>query len=108
MAQTLTLKQGDSFERLLPIPDSFVDGYFTDWVASSQLRSTEDGSVIAEFDVAWADPVTTRVLRLTEIDTTLWPLGTAEFDVQFKRVSDGFVLSTSTAKLKVTKDVTSP
>ena len=108
MAQILTLKQGDSFDRLLTIPAGFEDGFFVGWVASSQLRSLDTGEVIASFDVAWADPLTTRVLKLTKIDTSAWPLGTAEFDVQFKRTSDGFVLSTSTAKLKITKDVTTP
>lgn len=103
----IPLKQGDSFDQMVTIPADFPDGYFLGWDVSSQLRDA-DGNVIATLDTSWGDPATTRTLRLLKIDTTAWPVGTAKFDVQFKRQSDGYVLSTSTAKLKVTEDVTAP
>lgn len=108
MAQLIiTLKQGDSFDQLVTIPADFADAHFVGWDVASQLKDS-DGAVIADLDVSWADPATTRTLRLLKIDTTAWPVGTAKFDVQFKRQSDNYVLSTSTARLKVTEDVTAP
>lgn len=109
MAQLIIpLKQGDSFDRLLTIPASFEDGFFVGWGVSSQLVDPATGAVIDSLDTEWADPVTTRTLRIFKIDTTAWPQGSAEFDVQFTRDSDNYVVSTTTAKLKITKDVTAP
>lgn len=108
MAQLIIpLKQGDSFDRLLTIPVGFEDGFFVGWGVSSQLIDS-DGAVLDRIDTEWADPLTTRTLRLFKIDTTAWPQGSAIFDVQFTRASDGYVVSTTTAKLKITKDVTAP
>lgn len=105
-ALIIPLKQGDSFDQLVTIPADFADGHFVGWDVASQLKDAE-GAVIADLDVSWADAATTRTLRLLKIDTKAWPLGSYEFDVQFTRV-DGYTVSTSTAKLKVTKDVTAP
>lgn len=107
MAQLIIpLKQGDSFDQLVTIPTDFADGHFVDWDVASQLKDAE-GAVIADLDVSWADAATTRTLRLLKIDTKDWPLGSYEFDVQFTR-DDGYTVSTSTARLKITKDVTTP
>lgn len=105
-ALIIPLKQGDSFDQLVTIPADFADGHFVGWDVASQLKNS-DGEVIADLDVSWADAATTRTLRLLKIDTKAWPLGQYEFDVQFTR-ADGYTVSTSTAKLKVTKDVTAP
>lgn len=100
-------KRGDSFDYVTTIPDTFVDGYFADWVVAAQVRDPSKGSLVAQLDVSWADPATTRTLRLLKIDTKTWPLGSYEFDIQFTR-ADGYTVSTSTEKLKITKDVTAP
>ena len=100
-------KQGDSFDYLANIPADFTNGYFVGWTPTAQVRTTF-GRLLSELDVSWVDPVTTRTIRLKKIDTATWPLGNAEFDVQFKRISDGYVLSTSTIALTVSKDVTKP
>lgn len=105
-ALIIPLKQGDSFDQLVTIPADFADGHFVGWAVASQLKNAE-GAVIANLDVSWADAATTRTLRLLKIDTKAWPLGSYEFDVQFTR-ADGYTVSTSTAKLKITKDVTTP
>lgn len=105
-ALIIPLKQGDSFDQLVTIPADFADAHFVGWDVASQLKDS-DGAVIADLDVSWADPATTRTLRLLKIDTKAWPLGQHEFDVQFTR-ADGYTVSTSTAKLKITKDVTAP
>jgi hypothetical protein len=106
MSDPIQIKQGDSFDFINTIPASFPDGHFVGWTVSSQVRNPANGSLIADLDASWIDPVTTRQLKLLKIDTKSWPLSSLEFDVQFVRVSDGYTLSTETSKLKVTKDCT--
>lgn len=98
-------KVGDSFTRSLEIPGEFADGYFADWTVKSQVR-TLAGLLVADVVCGWLDPATTRHLLLTVANTTAWKPGTVEMDVQFTRTSDGYVMSTTTASLTVTKDVT--
>lgn len=105
----LEIKRGDSFDYGVEIPAEFVDGHFVGWTVESQLRrNNSQAELVAQFDVSWDNPVTTRKLRLLKIDTTDWPLGAAVFDVQFTRTSDSYKLSTETAEVLVVKDVTTP
>ena len=53
-------------------------------------------------------PAATPDLLLTVTDTSAWKPGLAEIDVQFKRTSDGFVMSTTTAQFVIISDVTAP
>ena len=99
-------KRGDSFDYVTTIPDTFADGHFVGWDVAAQLRDPSKGSLVAQLDVSWVDPATTRQLRLLKIDTKTWPVVPLEFDVQFTRTSDGYTLSTATEKLVVIKDVT--
>ena len=102
-------KQGDTFDYLINIPSTFANGHFVGWDVTAQLRSASmSGKLIAQFDVAWVDAVTTRTLRISKMVTSDWPIGNAEFDVQFKRVSDGYVLSTASMELEILKDITKP
>lgn len=116
-AATMEHKRGDTFDYVATIPDTFTDGYFVGWDVTAQVRKAAsgplaqlsapvDGELVAQLDVTWTDPATTRELRLLKIDTKDWPLVPLEFDVQFRRVSDGYTLSTATEKLVVIKDVT--
>ena len=102
---TLTHKRGDSFDLLVSIPTRFADGYFAGHEMRSQVR-TADGVKLADLGCAWLDDATTRTLRLTCLDTANWVVGTAKFDVQFKRTADNFVLSSTTAALYIVEDVT--
>jgi hypothetical protein len=105
----IEIKRGDSFDYGVEIPDEFADGHFVGWTVASQLRKpNSQATLIATLETSWANPATTRTLRLLKIDTTEWPLGEAEFDVQFTRTSDGYRLSTETATVVVIKDVTTP
>ena len=105
MAITIQHKRGDTFDHLLLLPDSFADGFFVGWAVASQVRTTR-GKLVADLAVSWADPAAdTRVLQLLGADTTTWPVGTLEFDVQFTR-SDGVVRSTETVLLEVLRDQT--
>lgn len=110
-------KRGDTFDYVATIPDTFADGYFVGWDVTAQIRKspsgplaklagTEAGELIASLDVSWADPLTTRTLHVLKIDTTGWPMGAAEFDVQFKRQSDGYRLSTATLPVTICRDAT--
>ncbi len=105
MAST-QLKRGDTFLRWLVLPSAYEDGYFLDWDVACQLRNSR-GKPIADLAASWEDPAaTTRVLRLFAQDTTAWPLGKQELDVQFTRQLDDFILSTQTVIVEIIRDVT--
>lgn len=97
-------KRGASFFLLVRIPSAFADGHFAGWVPTAQVR-TDKGVLVADLVVAWQDPVTTRILELKCIDTTAWPLGSAEFDVRLT-AADGFVVATSTANFHIVREAT--
>lgn len=103
---TMTHKRGDSFDLLVTIPAAWPDGYFADHTVAAQVRVLGAGTKLADLTVAWVDPLTTRTLRLTSLNTTAWPLCTAFFDVQFTRVSDGFVTSTTATQMYILEDAT--
>lgn len=101
-------KRGDTFDRLLVVPDSYADGFWVGWEVTSQVR-TARGKLIADLTPTWQDPAAeTRVLRLFQLDTAEWPVGEQEIDVQFERESDGTKQSTVTLKVNVVQDVTQP
>lgn len=99
-------KRGDTFDYTTTIPSTYADGYFVGWTVAAQVRNASSGSLVASLDTSWVNAATTRELRLLKIDTKAWPLGSLEFDVQFTRTSDGYVMSTETMKFSVLKDVT--
>lgn len=101
-------KRGDSFDYLATIPESYPDGFFTGWEVKAQVRDARSGALVADLDVQWGDPQTTRHVKLLKIDTSSWSLGQMEFDIQFRRASDGYTLSSSTVNFQVVKDVTKP
>lgn len=101
-------KRGDSFDLLVTIPVAqYPDGYFSGYTVASQLRTVgANGAKIADLTCTWVNDLTTRELRLTCLDTTKWPIGSAQFDVQFTRISDGFVFSSATSTITIIYDVT--
>lgn len=107
MADTFVHKCGDSFDILVSIPPTFSDGYFVGYTVTSQIRKpSADGAKIADLTCTWVDALTTRALRLQCLNTSAWTSGAAVFDVQFRRTSDGFVMSSTTAQLSLVPDVT--
>lgn len=107
MAGTFVHKCGDSFDVVLTIPPTFANGYFVGYTVTSQIRQPgADGAKVADLTCTWVDALTTRALRLQCLNTSAWTPGPAVFDVQFKRTSDGYVMSTSTAQLALVPDVT--
>lgn len=101
-------KRGDTFDYRVAIPASYADGYFVAWTTLSQIRQAKSGALVATLTTSWLDGATTRDLRLLAIDTSGWPLGALEFDVQLTRISDGYVLSTNTIAVDLVPDVTRP
>lgn len=108
MAITLSIthKRGDTFDQLATIPDIFADGYFVGWEVSAQIRTAQYGLLVAELVCTWEDDVTTRLLHVTDYETDDWALGNCEMDIQFKRTSDDYTMSTQTMKVVVVKDIT--
>jgi hypothetical protein len=105
---SLIMKRGDSVNYLAVIPDTFPDGYFTNWSVASQIRTAQYDILVTSLTCTWADPLTTRNLLVTEIVTTDWKLGKALIDIQFVRDSDGFTLSTNTLEIEIVRDITHP
>jgi hypothetical protein len=99
------LKRGDTFLLMANIPTALADGYFVGFAVTCQIRKP-NGDFIADVVCSWSDATVTRVLQLKVADTTLWPSGTAEFDVQFMRTSDGYTVSSSTQSFAIIRDVT--
>jgi hypothetical protein len=99
-------KRGDSFDYVTTIPTTFADGYFVGWTVAAQVRNAKTDALVASLTATWVDAATTRALKLLHIDTSAWPLGPMEMDVQFTRTSDGYTLSTSTVQFNTIKDVT--
>ena len=101
-----TLKSGDSFERLVQLPDTIADGQFAGWQLACQVR-TASGQLVAQVDAEWVDPITTRQIRLRQLNTLGWPAQRLLYDVQFTSPA-GWVLSSGTQALQVEMDVTRP
>lgn len=101
---TYNHKRGDSLTLLVNLPEQIVDGHFLDWTLASQVR-TPSGTLIANLNAEWVDPLTTRTIKLEKLDTTTWPIGKLEMDIQMTSLT-GFVTSTSTVTINVQKDIT--
>lgn len=83
---------------------SFQNGYFADWTVTSEVKKP-DGTLVANLDIVWADPLKTRILHIQKFDTKPWPIGRLLMDVQFVR-PDGYTISSNTITLLIEKDVT--
>lgn len=100
-------KRGDSWSYIGKAGIKDASGALLDltgWEIASQARVAKTGVVVATFDCAWIDPAE-QTYTHQALDTTGWPLGDIELDVQFTSPS-GFVVSTPTAVLSIVKDVT--
>jgi hypothetical protein len=103
-------KRGDSFDFLASIPPSLVDGYFAGWKVNAQIRTLKYDKLVDTLECEWVDPAVTRTLRLQKMETESWPVGEAIMDVQFTdpRQVPPYVISTTSQKLDIVRDVTSP
>jgi hypothetical protein len=102
---TITHKRGDTFSKALVLPSTLADGYFVGWNIAAQVR-TESGTLVADLVVTWLDEPIRKNIKLFKADTRTWKLGDLFFDIQFTRISDGFVLSTKTVIVSVERDST--
>ena len=99
---------GDTFDYVVTLPTSFANGYFSDWTVTSQVRTTRYQEFVASLSCTWADPATTRDLKLFLISTSTWPITECQMDIQFVRNSDGYTFSSNIETVNVVKDVTRP
>ena len=101
-------KRGDTFDVSGQI-DVTVSGAavadMTGWVGACQMRSS-NGVLIAEPAFTWINAAQ-RLIRLRVSDTTGWPLGNHEVDIQLTMPS-GDIVSTATAQIEIVKDITRP
>lgn len=102
---TINHKRGNTFEQIVTIPADLSDGHFVGWTPKCELRGADDQPV-DEAVCTWVNAITTRELTLKVVDTTAWPLGALLFDVRFTRTSDGFAVSTETARVLVEVAIT--
>lgn len=102
----MQFKQGDTFDYSGPVEvldddDQPVD--LTGWsVASTVIFPDQKKSY--PLTTVWLAGAFTHI-RITAGDTSLWPVATAEIDVQFTSPS-GHIVSTETVQFKVICDVT--
>lgn len=104
-----THKRGDTFELSGPItvtdngqPVASLVG----WTGRSQIRTAATGELVAELTFEWLDAAA-RLVRLRCADTSTWPLGLAEVDIELTSPA-GSIVSTDTAQIHIVKDVTRP
>lgn len=106
-------KRGDTW-RYIHVADirntagALVD--LTGWTLLSQLRkggsAQADGEIIATFTCSWTN-VGTQEFQTLLANTAAWPIGNAEFDVQFTSPG-GEVVSWPTVTVEIVKDITIP
>lgn len=101
-------KRGDTFSEIAYFPnENSPTSEFVGWVPTCQLRTLQ-GALIADIVTDWVDPATALFVSLQFSDTQAWPIGRAIFDIQFKRTSDEFIISSTTKVLNIVEDVTRP
>lgn len=100
-------KRGDTFNYVAAIPLSAPDGHFAEFTPLCQIRR-KNGDLLATLTTSWVNPTTARLihLRCEAADTELWPIASALLDVELRRVSDDYVISTKTIELNIVKDIT--
>ena len=98
--------RGDSFARLLTLPATFPNGYFTGWTLACQMRR-QDESLVDDLECEWVTPDTTRRIKVLKMDTTAWPAHeTLRYDVQLTRPLDGWTISIDSISLVMRRDET--
>lgn len=76
-------------------------------VGAAQLR-TSRGSLIADLDVTItgdASAAAATIVQKSEDDSSAWPVGMAQLDVQFT-LQSGHVVSTQTMQVELIQDIT--
>ncbi len=102
----MKFKQGDTFDYSgdVSMTDAAGDAVdLTGWTVASKIHFPDAGetvSLTAEFTGGGYTNV-----RVYATDTSDWPLGPADMDIQFTSTSD-VVVSTETLRIEIVEDVT--
>ena len=99
MTTAITHKRWDTFNYVGVLP---ADVDLAGATARSQIRKT-DGSLIDDLDVRFDSDAHTIALR--KQNTSHWPDGTAQMDVQFT-LANGDIVSTDVVIVRIKQDVT--
>ena len=101
-------KRGSTFSLAFSLPDCIDEGFFSTWKVEAQLRkegNTMPSGLIANLTAQWDDPVKAKNILVYYKDTSSWPLGLAELDIQLVSI-DGFKRSTETVIIDLIHGVT--
>ena len=103
---TATFKRGDTFDASGQL--TVTDGgaplpSLLGWTGRCQVR-TPTGKLIAELNFSWLDAAQ-RLYRLYAANTTAWPVGHAELDIELTS-PQGHIVSTETNRFRVAGGVT--
>jgi len=104
-----TIKQGGLFQRTLPIPIEYPDGFFASYTPLGQVRVKRDHRILlANLSFVWLDPVTTRFLTISVNSalTQLWPLADIVVDLRFVSPQGNIVDVQNFAEYRVIRPVT--
>lgn len=93
------IKQGERFEESMLIAAAFPDGHFAGSTLSGEVRDI-NGAFIATLACTWADPLTTREIKMVA-PTDTWPIGRLFSDVRIHRALDGLTKYSGTVKIRV-------
>lgn len=97
-----THKRGDSFEIQGVVSINGVVQDITNWIIASEIRKGND--LVARLTVTKVEP-TQGTFRLSDADTTSWPISMLDCDIQYTQ-PNGQIVSTDTFQISVKKDVT--
>ena len=101
-------KVGDTFDvsdQLVMSVEGVRVADFTGMTGTSQIRSANDGTLVANLAFTWLDIQQGLYRARYEGSTQGWPVGDALHDVQLTTAS-GDVISTDTEMIRLVPDVT--
>lgn len=101
----IKIKRGDTFSRqCIFYNDNVNPTDLTNYTIKSQIRSTI-GTLISELDIEIRDQSNhVGVFIISCDDTSLWPLGSHEFDISYS--FSGTIVHTETVTISVLRSVT--
>lgn len=107
--EPILIEQGRSFVFLTSLENDVPVGFLRDWTGKAQLRRANNhqpSGLIADLTLDIVDANVSNDFVIYHLDTSLWPLGLAEMDVQFSRSDSPFKIPTRIVSFKIIRSVT--